>query len=126
MYRVSFLPAVALLLFVSLCPTGCTGAEGTTEKRTPDVVYVGYTPGYTGSYVSHGCVVYGTGWWYRPWWGHYYYPRPSTWGFHVRWNPWWGWSFGLSYTSGPFRFSIGWGGYGGYPRYGGWWGSNSF
>jgi hypothetical protein len=88
---------------------------------TPEVIYVGYTPGYTSSYVSHGCVVYGTGWWYRPFWGPYYYPRPATWGFHVRWNPWYGWSFGLSWSTGRFTFSIGFGGWGGY-RYGGWWG----
>jgi hypothetical protein len=89
---------------------------------TPEVVYVGYTPGYTSSYVSHGCVVYGTGWWYRPWWGpRYYYPYHSTWGFHVRWNPWYGWSFGLSYSTGRFTFTIGFGGWGRY-GYGGWWG----
>ena len=93
----------------------------TVYQSTPEVVYVGYTPGYTGSYVSHSCVVYGTGWYYRPWYSpHYYYPRHSTWGFHVRWNPWYGWSCGLSYTAGPFRFTVGWGG--GYHRYGGWWG----
>jgi hypothetical protein len=91
-------------------------------ESTPEVVYVGYTPGYTGSYVSSGCVVYGTGWWYRPWWGHYYYPRPATWGFHVRWNPWYGWSFGLSYSNGPFHFGIGFGGWGRYGGWGGWWG----
>jgi hypothetical protein len=83
---------------------------------TPEVVYVGYTPGYTGSYHYHGCMMYGTGWYYRPWWGRYYYPRPATWGFHVRYNPWYGWSFGVSYSNGPFRLTIGTGG--GY----GWWG----
>ena len=89
---------------------------------TPEVIYVGYTPGYTSSYVSHGCVVYGTGWWYRPYWGpRYYYPYHSTWGFHVRWNPWYGWSAGLSYSTGRFTFSIGFGGWGRYGR-GGWWG----
>ncbi len=88
-------------------------------QSTPEVVYVGYTPGYTGSYVSNSCVVYGTGYYYNPWYSPYhYYARPSTWGFHVRWNPWYGWSFGLSYSAGPFRFGIGWGGYG---RYGGAW-----
>ncbi|MCD4750603.1 MAG: hypothetical protein K8R59_14630 [Thermoanaerobaculales bacterium] len=92
-------------------------------QATPEVIYVGYTPGYTGSYVSHSCVVYGTGYYYRPWYTpYYYYPRPSTWGFHVRYNPWYGWGFGLSYSTGPFHLTIGWGGYGGYPRYGGWWG----
>lgn len=91
-------------------------------QSTPEVVYVGYTPGYTGSYVSHGCVVYGTGYYYRPWYTPYhYYARPSTWGFHVRWNPWYGWGFGLSYSTGPFHFSSGWGGFGGYYG-GGWWG----
>ncbi len=88
-------------------------------QSTPEVVYVGYTPGYTGSYVSHSCVVYGTGYYYNPWYSPYhYYARPSTWGFHVRWNPWYGWSFGLSYSAGPFRFGVGWGSYG---RYGGAW-----
>ena len=85
---------------------------------TPEVVYVGYYPGYTGSYLYHGSVVYGTGWYYRPWSGRYYYPRYRTWGFHVRWNPWYGWSFGFSSTTGRFTFGIGWGSW--YRR--GWWG----
>jgi hypothetical protein len=86
---------------------------------TPDVVYVGYYPGYVHSYHYHGCLVYGTGWYYRPWWGpRFYYPRYSTWGFHVRWNPVYGWSLGFSYSTGRFTFSIGRGG--GYHR--GWWG----
>jgi hypothetical protein len=88
---------------------------------TPDVVYVGYTPGYAGSYIYGGTIVYGTGWYYRPWYGTYYYPRPVTWGFNMRWNPWYGWSFGLSYHTGPFTFSIGFGG-----RHHGWWGPGGF
>jgi hypothetical protein len=93
---------------------------------TPEVVYVGYTPGYTSSYVSHGCVVYGTGWYYPPYWGpRYYYPHHSTWGFHVRWNPWYGWSFGLSYSTGPSHFSFGYGGWGGYWGRG-WWGPGPY
>jgi len=81
---------------------------------TPEVVYVGYTPGYTWSYVYGGVVVYGTGYYYRPWYGHYYYPRPVTWGFGVHYNPWtgWGFSFGVRYG----WFSVGFHGYGG------WWG----
>ncbi len=86
-------------------------------RTTPHVVYVGYTPGYTCSYVSHGCVVYGTGWHYRPYYGPYYYPRPWTWGFSVRYNPWYGWSFGLSFSNGPFHLTFG---FGGWSR--GWWG----
>jgi len=85
---------------------------------TPEVVYVGYTPGYTGSYVYNTTIVYGTGFWYPGWYGSYYYPRPRTWGFSVRWSPWYGWSFGLSYSTGPFTFHFG---VGGYHRHG-WWG----
>ena len=84
---------------------------------TPEVVYVGYYPGYTYSYVYGGTIVYGTGYYYTPWYGAYYYPRPATWGFHVRYNPWYGWGYGFSYSNGPFTFSVG---FGGYP--GGWWG----
>ena len=84
----------------------------------PEVVYVGYTPGYTSSYVYGGTVVYGTGYYYVPWYRTVYYPRPPTWGFHVRYNPWYGWGFGFSYSTGRFTFSIGFGGWGGY---GGWW-----
>ena len=87
-------------------------------EASPDVVNVGYTPGYTGSYVSSGSVVYGTGYYYQPWWGNYYYARAATWGFHTRWNPWYSWSFGLSYATGRYRFATSWGG--GYS--GGWWG----
>lgn len=66
---------------------------------TPDVVYVGYLPGYTYSYVYGGVVVYGTGYYYHPWYGAYYYPRPVTWGYGVHYNPWtgWGFTFGVSY-----------------------------
>lgn len=79
---------------------------------TPEVVYVGYTPGYTGSYIYRNTLVYGTGWYYRPWVSpYYYYPRHSTWGLNVSYNSWSGWNFGLSWGWGPF--SVGWysGGY---------------
>ena len=103
---------------------------------TPDVVYVGYTPGYLGSYVYHGTVVYGTGWYYRPWVSpYYYYPRPSTWGFHVSYNPWSGWGFGLSWNWGwgwgPFYASYWSGGYWHQPypwhhRHYGYWGPRGY
>ncbi len=81
-------------------------------ETTPEVVYVGYTPGYTGSYVYHTTIVYGTGWYYRPWISpYYYYPRQATWGFHVTYNPWTGWGFGLSWGWGPFRIGFHSGGY---------------
>jgi hypothetical protein len=89
---------------------------------TPEVVYVGYYPGYTGSYVYNSTIVYGTGWYYPGWYQTYYYPRPATWGFHVRWNPWYGWSFGLSYSTGPFTFYMGRGSW----YRGGWWGPGRY
>jgi len=89
---------------------------------TPEVVYVGYYPGYTGSYVYNSTIVYGTGWYYPGWYRRYYYPRPATWGFHVRWNPWYGWSFGFSYSTGPFNFYIGRGSW----YRGGWWGPGRY
>ncbi len=83
---------------------------------TPEVVYVGYTSGYYGSYVWGPCVVYGTGWYYRPWWGYYYYPRPVTYGYGVHYSPYggWGFSFGVSY--GWMHIGVGWG----RPYYGCW------
>lgn len=84
-------------------------------ETTPEVVYVGYTPGYTGSYVYYGTVVYGTGYWYRPWYGAYYYPRPVTWGFSVHYNPWTGWGFSYGMSWG--WMSVGWG-----TAWHGWWG----
>ena len=83
---------------------------------TPEVVYVGYLPGYTWAFPYRGAVVYGTGYYYRPWWGPaYYYPRPSTWGFHMHYNPWYGWGYGMSWSAGWMSFSWGWGsGWGGW------------
>ena len=89
---------------------------------TPEVVYVGYTQGYSHVYVYHGTIVYGTGYWYGGWYGRYYYPRPRTWGFHVRYHPHGGWRFGMSYSTGPFTFSIGRGSW----YRGGWWGPSRY
>jgi hypothetical protein len=78
---------------------------------TPELVYVGYTPGYFGTVVSpDDVVVYGTGYAYRPWLGTvWYYGAPWTYGFGTAfdWNRLTGWSFG---------FGIG------YPVWGPWWG----
>lgn len=48
---------------------------------TPEVVYVGYTPGYLGAFVWDDVVVFGTGWWYPGWTGLDWYGWPWTWGF---------------------------------------------
>jgi hypothetical protein len=91
---------------------------------TPEVVFVGYTPGYLGSYVQYGTVVYGTGYYYRPW-PHFWYPRPFTYGFNMYYNPWYGWGFGMGW--GYNWFYPGWNGYGyyGYHPWG-WWGPYAY
>ncbi len=76
---------------------------------TPEVVYVGYTPGYVGCYVYGPTIVYGTGYYYNPWYGPYYYPRPVTYGMAMSYNPYMGWSMGVSIHVGG-------------PAYGGWYG----
>ncbi len=84
-------------------------------RSTPDVVYVGYTPGYYGTVVSSTTttVVYGTGWYYPPYVGNYWYGAPYTYGVGVAstWSSGTGWSIsiGVGYTYG-------------YPYYYPWWG----
>ncbi|MGL6266992.1 MAG: hypothetical protein ACRC2O_03675, partial [Chitinophagaceae bacterium] len=60
----------------------------------PETVTVGYTMGYTNSFVCNHTVVYGTGIHYTPWIGTVFMPMPMTWGFGMHFNPWWGWSMG--------------------------------
>ncbi len=63
---------------------------------TDEAVYVGYAPGYLGTYVFDGVVVWGTGFSYRGWWHHHYYPHPWTYGFGMAYNPWTGhWGSGF-------------------------------
>jgi hypothetical protein len=62
---------------------------------TPDIVYVGYTPGYTGCYIYGPTVVYGTGFYYHSWYGVHYYPRPCTYGYHMYYDPYMGWVIGF-------------------------------
>lgn len=81
---------------------------------TPDVVYCGYLPGYTGSYVYGGTVVYGTGWSYSPWVGSVFIPRPVTWGFGATFNFGAGWGFAVGGGWGVSSFGCGWNS--------GWWG----
>ena len=83
----------------------------TVYQTTPEVVYVGYTPGYLGSYVWNGAVVYGTGWYYRPYVSRVVYvPRPFTWGLRVSYSPWTGWGYGVGWTSGFLWYGAHWGG----------------
>jgi hypothetical protein len=86
---------------------------------TPEVVYVGYYPGYTYSYVYGGVVVYGTGYYYRPWYGYYYYPRAVTYGYGVHYNPYTGWGFHVG-------FSYGWVRWGFHPYHRHYWGARGY
>jgi len=91
---------------------------------TPEVVYVGYTPAYLGSYVYHGTVIYGTGYYYHPWYRYHYYPRPVTYGFGVHYSPFTGWGFSYGVRYGWFHV-----GYGYHPATyyrGGWWGPGGY
>lgn len=91
---------------------------------TPDVVFVGYTPGYLGSYVQYGTVIYGTGYYYQPW-PHRWYPRPFTYGYNMYYNPWYGWGFGPTWGYSWFYPSWNYYGYYGYHPWG-WWGPYAY
>jgi hypothetical protein len=90
---------------------------------TPDYIYTGYTSGYLNDFIYGPTIVYGTGYYYSPWIGNYYYPRPWSWGFDMVYNPWYGWGFGAGYGFDWFNigFGPGWDGW-----YGGWWGPGSY
>ena len=98
---------------------------------TPTVVYVGYTPGYTGAIVSDGVVVYGTGYVYTPWIGTVWYGPPVTYGYGVNlaYTPWTGWAFafgvGCGFAMGAAMCGYGWGycGWGWGAACGGWYGA---
>jgi hypothetical protein len=84
-------------------------------NSTPDVVYVGYTPGYYGTVVSANSmtVVYGTGWYYPP------YISPTVW---YGWPYTYGVGAGFSYSEDTgWSFGFGYG-YAYYPWYYPWWG----
>jgi hypothetical protein len=91
---------------------------------TPDVVFTGYTPGYVGSYVQYGTVIYGTGYYYNPW-PNRWYPRPFTYGFNMYYNPWNGWGFGPTWGYTWFYPRWNYYGYYGYHPWS-WWGPYSY
>jgi hypothetical protein len=88
-------------------------------SSTPTTVSVGYTPGYYGSCVAYGTVVYGTGYYYPPYVGGVWYGPPATYGAGVgmTYTPWTGWTFGFGFGWSWGAVTVGWG-WGAYP----WWG----
>jgi hypothetical protein len=61
-------------------------------KNTDRVVYTGFTSGYTGSYIYGPTVVFGTGFHYPGWYGHFYYHHPMTYGYGIFYDPFYGWA----------------------------------
>jgi hypothetical protein len=88
-------------------------------RSTPQVVHVGYTPGYYSVYVSNGVVVYGTGYSYTSWDGAVWYGTPVTYGFATAptYTPWTGWVMGFGFGLAFGAATAGWG-WCSYP----WWG----
>ena len=70
-------------------------------------VLVGYYPGYSGSYLYEGVMVFGTGWRYEPFVGVSVHVRPATWGFAFRYRLRSGWGYSFSYDPGYFFASLG-------------------
>jgi hypothetical protein len=68
-------------------------------ESTDDKVTVGYTPGYTGSYVDNGTVVYGTGYDYSGYAApDAYIPPPATYGYAAAYDPYAGsWGYQTPY-----------------------------
>ncbi|HQR19246.1 MAG TPA: autotransporter [Burkholderiaceae bacterium] len=99
---------------------------------TPTTVTVGYLPGYMGSYVADGTVVYGTGYDYAPYIGtSVWYGAPVTYGYAagIAWTPWtgWGYGFGMGWAYGAAWGAAAWG-WGAAPYWGAYagaaWGAN--
>ena len=74
---------------------------------TPEVVYVGYTPGYVGAYPYYGVPVYGTGYTYPPHVGTVYYPYPVTYGVSATYNPYTGYGMGTTFGTAFFAVGVG-------------------
>jgi hypothetical protein len=95
---------------------------------TSDVVYTGYTPGYYGTIVTaNNIVVYGTGWYYPPYIGAYWYGAPYTYGYGAAftWGVATGWGLAYTYGSGwwgaaAYYGPYGWGGVAATNVYGQW------
>ncbi len=109
---------------------------------TDDTAYVGYTPGYTGSYVDNGTVVYGTGYNYPAYsTANTYIPpaAPATYGYAATYDPYAStWGYQPSYYNpyswlGPSLVGFGVGMLTGYAVWGsdrwyggGWWGGRGY
>jgi len=79
----------------------------TVEDDSTDWATFATVAGYTGMMVAWGCVVWGSGYYYPPYWGYgggypYYYPFYPTYGYGAYYNPWTG-AYGRSAVAyGPY------------------------
>ena len=67
----------------------------TVEESSNDAVVFATAAAFTGAMVAYGCVVWGTGYYYPPYYGFYggypyYYPHYPTYGYGASYNPWTG------------------------------------
>jgi hypothetical protein len=67
----------------------------TVEDNDDEWVTFAAAAGYTGMMVAWGCTVWGSGWYYPPYYGYggfypYYYPHFPTYGYSAWYNPWTG------------------------------------
>ncbi len=74
------------------------------EKDDDDEVAYATMAAYTGAMVAFGCVVWGSGYYYPPYYGFYggypyYYPHYPSYGFGASYNPWTG-----AYTRGAVAY----------------------
>ena len=76
----------------------------TVEESNNDAVVFATAAAFTGAMVAFGCVVWGTGYYYPPYYGFYggypyYYPHYPTYGYGASYNPWTG-----AYTRGAVAY----------------------
>jgi hypothetical protein len=79
----------------------------TVVDDDPNYPTYGYTAGYMGVSVAYGCAMWGSGYYYPPYY-HYgggypvYYPRPVAYGCGASYNPWTGAYGGYQAAYGPY------------------------
>ena len=88
----------------------------TVQESNDDAVVFATAMAFTGMMVAFGCVVWGSGYYYPPYYGYgarypYYYPHYPTYGYGASYNPWTG-----AYTRGAVAYGP-YGGAGAAQRY---------
>jgi hypothetical protein len=80
----------------------------TVVDDDPDYPTYGYTAGYVGVSIAFGCAMWGSGYYYPPYY-HYgggYYPRPVAYGCGATYNPWTGAYGGYQAAYGPYGGAV--------------------